>query len=225
MVSTLITVYGVARMVMHAPAAIRRLRSAFERFRAASPPLPADTMRRIESEVDDILRQADEAEEVAAATGQTGGADDMVDKITGQQQSTSNSSDAVRKAAPARISGFSDTEWAVINEARSILESPDMARIRAAHESGQSITVVIKGRIIQYEPDLPASGMTMFGENGFLIGREAFASKAELSKTVLHELHRLATSQSAGGVSGILATEETAAAATFAERAFEVLFQ
>ncbi len=33
-----------------------------------------------------------------------------------------------------------------------------------------------------------ASGMTMFGENGFLIGNEAFASDAELGKAILHEL-------------------------------------
>jgi hypothetical protein len=32
---------------------------------------------------------------------------------------------------------------------------------------------------VQYEPGLPSSGMTMFGENGFLIGREAFSSAAE----------------------------------------------
>ncbi len=67
--------------------------------------------------------------------------------------------------------------------------------------------------------------MTMFGENGFLIGHEAFASGAELGKTVLHELYRLATSASAGGVSRDLATKETKAAASFAERAAGVLVQ
>lgn len=66
---------------------------------------------------------------------------------------------------------------------------------------------------------MPASGMTMFGENGFLIGREAFTSESELTKTVLHELYRLNTSASAGGVSGELAAQETAAAADFANRA------
>lgn len=64
----------------------------------------------------------------------------------------------------------------------------------------------------------------MFGENGFVLGREAFASQAELGKTVLHELHRLSTSSSAGGVSGGLAAEETAAAFSFAERAIEALW-
>ena len=64
----------------------------------------------------------------------------------------------------------------------------------------------------------------MFGENGFLIGREAFSSEAELGKTILHELYRLNTSTSAGGVSGSLATSETAAAFNFAERAIGSLF-
>ena len=70
---------------------------------------------------------------------------------------------------------------------------------------------------------LPASGMTMFGENGFLIGREAFTSQAELQKTVLHELYRLNTSASATGISGTLASHETKAAFDFAERAVEYL--
>lgn len=81
------------------------------------------------------------------------------------------------------------------------------------------MTVKIGDRVIQYEPGLPASGMTMFGENGFLIGKEAFASSDELGKTVLHELHRLNTSASATGVSGALATKETQAAFEFAQRA------
>jgi hypothetical protein len=99
-VSTLITAYGVARLAMHAPAAIRRLRSAFERFRGASPSLPAETMRRIESEVDDVLRQADEAEAAAGAggrPGQTGGADDVTETATGQHATGSaDTGDAAR---------------------------------------------------------------------------------------------------------------------------------
>lgn len=81
------------------------------------------------------------------------------------------------------------------------------------------MSVNVGGRLIQYEPSLPASGMTMFGENGFLIGREAFTSPAELQKTVLHELYRLNTSTSATGVSAALAAQETKAAFDFAARA------
>jgi hypothetical protein len=115
-VSTLIAAYGVARLAMHAPAAIRRLRSTFERFRAVSPPLPADTMRRIESEVDDVLHQADEAEEAAAAAGasgspgQTSGAGDAVDSATGQTSTgRADAGDAARLDDSADTARLDDT--------------------------------------------------------------------------------------------------------------------
>jgi Domain of unknown function (DUF4157) len=114
---------------------------------------------------------------------------------------------------------FSPAERGVISEAQRILKSSTFGKIRAAHRAGKSVTVEINGVTIQYEPDLPASGMTMFGEEGFLIGPEAFANPSELTKTVLHELHRLRTTASANGVSAGLATEETKAAFDFAERA------
>jgi hypothetical protein len=43
--------------------------------------------------------------------------------------------------------------------------------------------------------------MTLFGENGFIIGREAFTSDAELTKTFLHETIGFVTTESAGSVS------------------------
>jgi len=129
------------------------------------------------------------------------------------------------EAATSRlVAGFNATESAVIHEARGIVRAAEFAEIRAAHAAGQSAQVSIGGRLIQYEPGMPASGMTMFGENGFLIGREAFSSQAELGKTVLHELYRLNTSASSAGVSGSLAASETEAAFSFAERAIGVLF-
>jgi hypothetical protein len=93
-VSTLIAAYGVTRLALQGGAALNRLRRAFDRFRGARPALPAGAMQRIESEVDDVLRQADEAEEAAAASGQarTSGADDA-DAATGQP--STNSTDAV----------------------------------------------------------------------------------------------------------------------------------
>jgi len=94
-----------------------------------------------------------------------------------------------------------------------------MAELAAAHGAGESLTVNVGGRMIQYEPGLPASGMTVFGENGFVLGREAFSTNAELNMTVLHELYRLTFSEAAGGVSGQLAAQETQAAASFAARA------
>jgi hypothetical protein len=121
------------------------------------------------------------------------------------------------------IRGFTPTESGIINEAQGILNSSELAKIQAAHAAGQPVTVNVGGRLIQYEPGLPASGMTMFGENGFLIGREAFTSPAELQQTILHELHRLTTSNSANGVSAALATQETKAAADFAAKALKEL--
>jgi hypothetical protein len=93
-----------------------------------------------------------------------------------------------------------------------------MADIAQAYANGESLTVNIGGRTIQYEPSLPGSGMTMFGENGFLMGPEAFQSNLEQNATVLHELYRLTFTESAGGVSGDLATSETQAAFDFANR-------
>ncbi|CAN7548504.1 RHS repeat-associated core domain-containing protein [Bradyrhizobium sp. LjRoot220] len=128
-------------------------------------------------------------------------------------------SDGAFRVAPAAGGAFSQAERAIIREGRSIVTSPQMAELAAAHSAGESLTVRIGGRMIQYEPNLPASGMTMFGENGFLIGRPAFATNAELNMTVLHELYRLRFSNAAAGVSGQLAAQETQAAAAFAARA------
>lgn len=114
---------------------------------------------------------------------------------------------------------FSAQELGVISEAKSILAAPEFAEISAANQAGEATSVNIGGRTILYEPELPASGMTMFGENGFIIGSEAFSSDLELNQTILHELYRLNFSGSAGGISGELASQETNAAASFAARA------
>ena len=122
-------------------------------------------------------------------------------------------------------SSFSPAEQAAIGEARSIATSPQMADLAAAHAAGVPMTVNIGGRLVQYEPNMPAfhSGMSLFGDNGFLIGPHAFSSNLEHNKTVLHELQRLRFSQSGDGVSGELAAQETNAARDFADRAAEHL--
>ncbi len=75
-----------------------------------------------------------------------------------------------------------------------------------------------------YEPDMAASGFTWFEQNGFILGREAFSSKSELGQTIIHELHRLSTTGSKSlGLSGSMATSETASAANFAKEALEHL--
>jgi hypothetical protein len=126
--------------------------------------------------------------------------------------------------AAAEAAGFSSAEAGVIAEAESILTSAEMGEITAAAESGESIAVDIGGRAIQYEPGMPASGLTNFEGNGFVLGREAFTSDAELAKTVLHELYRLATSSvPEAGADAATVAAETEAAASFAERAYQVM--
>jgi len=127
-------------------------------------------------------------------------------------------------AADAALAGFTATEKAVIAEARQVMSSPEMMQLRHAHALGKSMTVSIGGRLIQYEPNLAWSGMTLFGENGFLMGREAFSSEEELTKTVLHELYRLATSVARNTGGGGLNNAETNAAFEFAARAFNAAF-
>lgn len=141
------------------------------------------------------------------------------ERRTGDDDNDSTSNSRQRR----NRSGFSDAENRIIDEADEILGSEQMEAIRRAHASGEPVTVDVGGRTIQYEPDLPASGMTMFGEDGFVVGREAFARPGELESTVLHELHRLHTSQSSSGLSGELASDETEAAFDFARRALGAL--
>jgi hypothetical protein len=121
------------------------------------------------------------------------------------------------------IPGFNAVESQVINEAQQIRSSPQLKQLEVAFKAGRPAVVNIGGRVIQYEPNLPASGMSSFGEKNFYIGREAFRSTRELQKTVLHELHRLATSQSAGGVTAELVSKETDAARAFADKAVTAL--
>jgi hypothetical protein len=97
-------------------------------------------------------------------------------------------------------------------------------KLRAAFAAGGE-ELTIGGRTILVDPDVPVSGMTLFGEDGFIVGREAFASDEELTKTLLHEILRLRTSESGGGVSAELAATETEAAYSFAERAYRMYFK
>lgn len=127
-------------------------------------------------------------------------------------------------AADAALTGFNAVERGVIIEVRGIMKASEMTKIRQAFASGKEAIVKIGGRTIQYEPSLKASGMTMFGENGFLVGPEAFTSETELVKTLLHETYRLNTSISqTAGVSGATAAMETRAAFTFAENAYKAV--
>jgi len=114
-----------------------------------------------------------------------------------------------------------------VAEVRSLVDGGALRRLRAAFESGTSAEFKLGGRTILVEPDAPFSGMTLFEEAGFVLGRDAFSSNAELTKTLLQEVFRLRTSARVGGAgaSGDLATRETQNAFEFAERAFREFFK
>lgn len=132
----------------------------------------------------------------------------------------------VKLPSSAALESFTATEQSIIIEARRLLSSPSFARIRAARAAGKGVSVRFNGRLIQYEPGAPCSGMTLFGENGFLLGREAFKSESEVVKTLLHELHRLTTSVvRAEGATMATVHSETQAAKSFADRAFKAVLE
>jgi hypothetical protein len=122
------------------------------------------------------------------------------------------------------MAGPSHTDTVILAEARQIYNSALMDSIRAAHNTGQPVTVKIGDYTVQYEP-IAFSGFTSFGINGFVIGKDAFASESELKKTLLHELYRLHHSELAkgGGVDKHVIRAETDAAFQFAERFYELI--
>ncbi len=113
------------------------------------------------------------------------------------------------------IAGMTQTEVDVADAARNIYMSEAMTTLRSGAARGTAVQVRVNGMLIQYEPGLPASGMTMFGSHGFVLGPEAFTSENELAATIAHEVYRLATTQSSAGVSADLVSSETAAAFEF----------
>ena len=142
-----------------------------------------------------------------------------IDEIHAYHVTAGDESVLVHNNTPCR-----EFELAALDNAQTIFESDEFDLIRNANENGTVVEVMIGETTVLYEPDLPASGMTLFEENGFVIGPEAFASEAELAQTVLQESHRLATSRALEqGVDGALAASETAAAAEFAANNFESL--
>lgn len=108
----------------------------------------------------------------------------------------------------------------ILSEVKNILHSQQFQSLCNAFKQGIAHTEIIKGRTIQVEPDLPFSGMVLFEENGFVLGKEAFASKEELIKTLLHEIYRLETSIVGKNrkATQLEITAETKAAFEFSER-------
>lgn len=119
-----------------------------------------------------------------------------------------------------------ETEQKIIHEVKHILSTNPFQALCTAFKQGISHTEAINGRVIQVDPELPFSGMTLFKENGFVLGKEAFKGKEELIKTLLHEIYRLEKSAigKAGRASQEEITEETKAAFEFAEKSFTLFF-
>ena len=79
--------------------------------------------------------------------------------------------------------------------------------------------ILIGNRTIVIEPEASFSGFTLFEENTFVIGKEAFSSPVELRKTLLQELYRLNSSALKGkNVTQEAVSRETKAAFEFAEK-------
>lgn len=123
-------------------------------------------------------------------------------------------------AADLAAAGFSDAEISIIEQSQSILTSSGLATLRSAAANGVDQELSIGGIDVGYSPELKASGIAWLGDNAFTLGPEAFTTETELTQTVLQEVYRLGTSQSASGLSGELAASETQAAFEFAARAY-----
>ncbi len=114
---------------------------------------------------------------------------------------------------------FSAAERAVLAEVKAAQAAGAFAKAKSAVAAGKEAEIVIGNRAVQVVPEFNGSGMTLFVDDTFIIGREAIASEAEFFKTLLHELYRLAFQRGvqAGAVGG--ATAPTANAFSFAEKA------
>jgi hypothetical protein len=113
----------------------------------------------------------------------------------------------------------------IINEVTEIIKSESFQNLCKAFKEGKATSIKINTITIVSEPEAPISGMTLFNENGFVLGKEAFTSDTELIKTLLHEIYRLKKSSSRKtGLSKALSTKETKDAYEFAERAIKLFF-
>lgn len=114
---------------------------------------------------------------------------------------------------------FSTAERAVIAEVKAAQAAGAFAKAKAAVAAGKEVEIVVGNRVVQVVPEFNGSGMTLFADDTFILGKEAIASEAEFFKTLLHELYRLALQKGvqAGAAGG--ATGPTAAAFAFAEKA------
>jgi hypothetical protein len=124
---------------------------------------------------------------------------------------------------PTNIPVVGSEEEKILKEARDILNSGVMDSILSAHIEGKTKIVEINKTLIQYEP-MNRSGMSMFCQSGFVLGKVAFSSASELKKTVLYLLYTLNTSASeilSEGINKSSTSRETSNADDFANKYFE----
>ena len=125
------------------------------------------------------------------------------------------------------ITRFNGTERHIISETKAIEASGLTDDILWTLREGKSKHFYFRELEIIVEPDLPSSGFS-FADTGFVIGRDFLAlPHAERTKTYLHELYRLRTSNIIGRQAGAdgRQTRETQAAFEFAERAYDEFFR
>jgi hypothetical protein len=115
-------------------------------------------------------------------------------------------------------------EAKIIGTATKILKNKQV--LEEAFKAGKFFETTIGDIKIIFEPDIPNaySAMTLYGENGFALGRNAFKSSEEFTKTILHELFRLQNGAKVSA-SGAAATAETHNAWSFAERIYNSIFK
>ncbi len=124
--------------------------------------------------------------------------------------------------------GLTAPEADIAAEAANMLTCKPFNLVVVAHANGYPVEVVVSGIAVVYEPSLPQtiSGMTLFAENGFVMGPAAFSSGLETVKAMLHELYRLKTSlvgRAGTAIAGPMVTVETTAAHRFADKAATAL--
>jgi RHS repeat-associated protein len=127
----------------------------------------------------------------------------------------------LRTAFALARAGLSAGERGVVMESAAILKEGGK-KLFAIFESGEAKEVTIAGQKILVQPDLPVSGMTLHGENMFVLGKDAFASNSELAKTILQEMFRLAF-QEGTEASVVSAPATTKAAFDFAAMAENIM--
>lgn len=123
------------------------------------------------------------------------------------------------------LPGLSRAETGIAQTANNIYHSNAFAAGIKEMKAGSNSEIIINGIKIVFQADAPFSGFTLFGENGFVIGKEALRSSDELLKTVLHECYRLATSsvKSKISIGQTTITQETQNVVNFVERAIKSL--